>query len=127
MFERQITKINTLILVLVALSVPVLFFVIIYGLAGGTSEYYYLISISYVGVFLFGIKTFFNPRFIIGTIIFSSLILLGFSLDSLYWESHNDELCKEVKENPSCTESQYGFSCKNTDGGSSHVSKSICN
>ena len=125
-FESQIKTVNTVIFALAVLSIPVLGLGIIFGLAGSTSEYYYLIAISYIGVLVSGIKTYFNPKFFVGTIIFSILIFTGFYLDSIYWEKHNDELCKKIKAEPSCTESEYGFSCKNIDGISAHFSKSIC-
>jgi len=126
LFEKPVKVVNAIIIVLAGCSLPIFAIGIIFGLAGSTSHYYALIAFSYIGVLFCGIVAIFRPKFFIGTLVFSILIISGFILDSMFWENHNAELCLKIKMEPSCSETEYGYSCKNIDGISASFSKNIC-
>jgi len=126
LFEKPIQIANTIIIVFAGLFLPFLGLGIIFGLAGSTSHYYALIAISYIGILLFGILTYFRPKFFIGTVTCCLLIITGFALDSLFWKRNNADLCKEIRVEPSCTESESGYVCTNFDGANISFPKSVC-
>ncbi len=43
-------------------------------------------------------------------------MIIGFNLDSSFWEEHNENLCEELRAEPSCVEDACGFSCDNFRG-----------
>lgn len=117
---------NKVILVFLGLSFPILGLGILFGLAGSTSEYYLLIAIGYFAGIIFSIIGFFKTKFIYGSFAGVALIVIGFTLDGIFWSDHNAQLCEELRAEPSCIEDETGFDCKNFKGIQFSTGKGIC-
>ncbi|PKI16313.1 hypothetical protein CXF71_09950 [Colwellia sp. 12G3] len=77
LFEKEIQLANTGILAVALLIAPFLFIATALGLPLAGSIYYFIL-VTYLGVITCGIKTYFNPKYFIGTVIFSFLLLTSF-------------------------------------------------
>lgn len=114
-------------LVFFTLSLPLIGIMLLFGLAGSDASNFLIATIGYLGIFIISslslwrdkyIKFIFIPYFIMG---------LGFYLDARFWKKHNLELCKQLRTDKFCKESEYGFSCnKPSPLGNFSVAKGIC-
>lgn len=55
----------------------------------------------------------FKPKFMYSYIIFFIFIIFGVVYDNHFWENENNDLCNELRKNPTCVESECGFRCTN--------------
>lgn len=119
-------EINIVILVLLILTIPVFGIGIIFGLAGSTAGYYLMISLGYLIGVVSSVLGLFWEKFRYLALVGLFLIALGIILDGMFWKKHNRELCEELRAEPSCTETEIGFSCTDFDGMDFSTGKSIC-
>jgi hypothetical protein len=121
-----IRVVSGLIIIVSVLVFPYLGIGIIYGLAGSTAKYYVLIALGYFGLFLFSIVCIFKYKFYPVLLISLLLFVSGATLDTIFWKDHNQQLCEELRAEPSCVENECGFDCEDFQGGGFHTGASIC-
>lgn len=114
-------------LVLFTLSLPFVGIMLLFGLAGSDSSNFVIATIGYLGIFIISALSLWRDKFIPFIIIPYLLMGLGFYLDAKFWEKHNQEMCQQLKSDQHCTESEYGFTCKEPSTfGNMSVGKGIC-
>lgn len=114
---QKIIKIISILLLAISLILsPFVGIAILFGLAGSTAKYYTLIGISYLTLIISLIISIFRYKFFPVVIISIMLMIIGINLDSNFWEEHNENLCEELRAEPSCVEDACGFSCDNFRG-----------
>jgi len=127
---KKIIKIISIILLVISLLLlPFLGIGILFGLAGSTSKYFLIIAVGYLGLIISSLVSIFKHKFFPIVIISLILITTGFTLDSAFWSEHNQDLCKELRSNPTCVEDECGFDCSDFPLGSGagfFTSGSIC-
>jgi len=116
--QKTIKIASIIIFTISLLFVPIFGIAILFGLAGSTASYYVIIALGYIGLIISSFVCIFRYKFF-PVIIFSIiLIIAGFALDSKFWAKHNQDLCEELRANPTCIEDECGFDC--TDDGNGH-------
>jgi len=110
--QKIIRIISIIFLVISIILLPFLGIGILFGLAGSTANYFYLIGISYLTLIISLIISIFRYKFFLIVIISIILMGVGFTLDSNFWEKNNAELCEDLRAEPSCVESVCGFTCE---------------
>ena len=135
---RMITRakiirwIFSLLLALVILASPFFLFYGLFGLAGSAPAYYYLLVIvGYLALIVSLIIIIWKPgtRNIPMTLMIlvpAGLVFTGLYLDSRFWSQHNENLCAELRAEPSCKEDACGFSCDKFHGYGFTTGASIC-
>ena len=107
---------NKILLTFLVLLSPFFVFGTLFGLAGATAKYSALIGLGYIVAIVFSIVGLSRSKYIFGVFIGLALIVIGMTLDSQFWSEQNSNLCKDLRSDPSCVESESGFSCKNFKG-----------
>ncbi|MEK6758014.1 MAG: hypothetical protein AABX88_02700 [Nanoarchaeota archaeon] len=116
--EKIIKIISIIILVISVLLLPVFGIYILFGLAGDSSKYFILMSLGYIGVIISAILSIFKYKFFPVIIISILLIIIGGTLDNMFWNDVDANLCKELRAEPSCIEDECGFQCSDFPSGS---------
>jgi hypothetical protein len=118
--------VNIIILVLLIGTFPVVFLGIVFGLAGSTSQYFIVMASGYFIGILFSFLGLFWQKFAYIGLSGFLMIVVGFTLNGVFWLNHNRNLCEELRAETSCIESELGFSCSNFKGGKFGTEISIC-
>jgi len=118
--------VNIIILVLLIGTFPVVFLGIVFGLTGSTSQYFIVMASGYFIGILFSFLGLFWQKFAYIGLSGFLMIVVGFTLNGVFWLNHNRNLCEELRAETSCIESELGFSCSNFKGGKFGTGISIC-
>lgn len=113
-------------LVCVLLSSPFLGMGILFGLAGSNAEHFLLIGAGYLIVIFFSVIGIFKPKYYLGCIFGVGLMLVGSLLSQRFWSQHNEELCRQLRAEPSCVENDLGFTCTDFKGIGFNAGKHVC-
>lgn len=124
--EKFVRNASIVLLVICLLFLPIMLLGGIYGLAGSTSSHFVLIWIGYIGLIISSAVCLFKYKFFPAIIISIILIIIGVFLNDSFWNQHNDQLCSELRAEPSCTEDECGFTCSNFQGVGFVTGGSVC-
>lgn len=124
--KQIIQNINKIILILSLLLLPFIYMGLLFGLAGSTSKYFLMITIGYIGVVIFSLISIFKYKFFPIVLVSVLLIVFGVTFNDSFWEEHNQNLCEELRLEPSCIEDECGFDCTNFHGGGFFTGLSVC-
>jgi hypothetical protein len=124
--EMLIRGLSAAILFLCAAAFPFLYLGTVFGLAGATSTYYVVFALGYLSLAFSSLVSFFKPWFYPAILLSIGVMITGIVLDTRFWKSHNEKLCRELRANPTCVESETGFNCENVNGFGMTVSSVIC-
>jgi hypothetical protein len=114
-------------LVVFTLSLPFIGIMLLFGLAGADKANFVIAGIGYLGIFIISSLSLWRDKYIKFIFIPYCLMGLGFYLNAQFWKKHNLELCNQIRADKYCTESEYGFSCKEPSSlGNFSVAKGIC-
>ena len=116
--KKTIRIISIILLVISLILLPFLGIGILFGLAGSTSQYYIIIAIGYIGVVIFSFISIFKYKFFPLIIIAIILFIIGFTFDSRFWAKENQDICEQLRANPTCIEDECGFDCSDFPSGS---------
>ncbi len=124
--KQIIQNINKIILILSLLLLPFIYTGLLFGLAGSTSKYFLMITVGYIGVVVFSLISIFKYKFFPIVLISILLIVFGITFNDSFWGEHNQNLCKELRAEPSCVEDECGFDCTNLNGQIFFTGPEIC-
>ncbi len=108
--------VNIIILLLLIGTLPIVFLGIVFGLAGSTSQYFFVMASGYIIGILFSFLGLFWQKFAYVGFLGFLMIAIGYTLNGIFWLNHNRNLCEELRAETSCIESELGFSCSNFKG-----------
>lgn len=127
--EKIVKNLSKILLIISLLLLPFFGIGILFGLAGSTSKYFLLIALGYFGIIISSIICIFRYKFFPAIIISIILIITGVTLNDTFWEEHNNQLCEELRANPTCVEDECGFDCSDFplgSGGGFFTGSEIC-
>ena len=107
---------NKILLTFLVLLSPFFVFGTLFGLAGATAKYSALIGLGYIVAVVCSIVGLSRSKYIFGVFIGLAIIVIGVTLDNQFWSEINSNLCRDLRSDPSCVESETGFSCDNFKG-----------
>jgi len=124
--KQIIQNINKISLIISLLLLPFIYTGLLFGLTGSTSKYFLMIIVGYIGVVVFSSISIFKYKFFPMVLISILLIVFGITFNNSFWGEHNQNLCKELRAEPSCVEDVCGFACKNFNGQGFFTGPEVC-
>lgn len=124
--EKIIKVVNIAVLFIASALSPFIFIGLLFGLSGSNPGPIYLIAFGYIGIIIFSFISLFKQKFFVIVIISIILVFIGYTIDKNFWKSTNENLCKELRANPTCVEDACGFDCTNYKGFGFSTLGSIC-
>ncbi len=126
--KKQIIKILSILsLIASILALPFFGITILFGLSGSTSKFFILIALGYIGIIISSIISIFRYKFFWLVILSLVLMIIGLLLNNSFWEEHNNQLCEDLRSDPTCIENEFGFDCSDFQGqGGFFTGKEVC-
>lgn len=118
--------ISRILLILSLLFLPFMFIGGLFGLTGSDATYFVIIWIGYISLIISSTICQFRYKFFPFVIISIIAIIIGATLDTNFWKNENNNLCQELRSNPTCVEDECGFTCSDVGGVGLVTSYNIC-
>ena len=108
-------KFQILVSLILLLALP-LFIMLLLGnlfqVAGSYPLPGFLSALSVLSLPIINLVSYFKPKAQYFFIVSIMLMVLSATLHNQFWDNHNQDLCSELKANPTCTGDKSGWRCE---------------
>lgn len=121
------TILTRVIFIFALLYAPILGYWYLTGLSGSNPFPHVIMLVGHVAVLIGSYLAVKNRKFYIAVAVGSALFFFGQRADKKFWQSHNSNLCQQIKSDPHCMETAVGYQCQEPSSlGNFNVAKTIC-
>lgn len=122
---EKIIKIASITILIISLMLlPFFWRDFFFGIAGDSTLFFILMGLGYLGIIVSSIVCIFRYKAFPAILVFILILVIAIILENYF--KHDDDLCAELRFNPTCNEDECGFTCSNFGGRILSKSGSVC-